>query len=334
MAMTGVVREGTDGPRGGPEPVAGTPRPAAMSHHRRRSLSLLATPVLVLAVAACSTSGGASPAASTDTSGPSTAPSGAPTSSGAIEHPTGATDVILRYEEGGGFVMPAFTASQIPHFTLYGDGTIVYRDPAAELPPAQGSVFVMNPARTATLTEDQIQELLAFALGEGGLAAARPEYLNQMIADASTAIFTIDAGGLQKMVSVYALGLEMENDPDGPARLAFKRLAERLVGLEGGGVITGADYTPEGYRVTLLESPGAVAPDVRAWPWADVAVTDFVPSVDPNGPQFPHLTMTSEQLDQLDITDYEGGFQGLLITGPDGKTYTLAARPILPGESG
>ena len=48
---------------------------------------------------------------------------------GAIEHPTGPTDVVLRYEEGGGFVMPAFLATQAPHFTLYGDGTIVFRNP-------------------------------------------------------------------------------------------------------------------------------------------------------------------------------------------------------------
>ena len=56
----------------------------------------------------------------------------------------------------------------------------------------------MNPLQTAKLSEEQIQDVLAFALGEGGLAAARPEYLNQMIADASTAIFTIDTGRHQE----------------------------------------------------------------------------------------------------------------------------------------
>ena len=64
-----------------------------------------------------------------------------------------------------------------------------------------------------------------------------------------------------------------------------------------------------------------------------VAVTDFIPSADPNGPQFPHRTMTPEELTQLGVQDFEGGFQGLPIHGPDGKAYTLAARPILPGET-
>ena len=38
----------------------------------------------------------------------------------------------------------------------------------------QGSVFVMSPVQTAKLSEEQIQDLLTFALGEGGLAPRGP----------------------------------------------------------------------------------------------------------------------------------------------------------------
>ena len=38
-----------------------------------------------------------------------------------------------------------------------------------------------------------------------------PEYDNPMVADAGTAIFTIRAGGLDKTVNVYALGLDDPN---------------------------------------------------------------------------------------------------------------------------
>ena len=179
-----------------------------MSHHQRRTASVLFTPALAIVIAACSAAGGAS---SPPTSGPSGAPSTAPTASpaaDAIEHKTGATDLLLRYEEGGGFIMPAFTAAAVPHFTLYGDGTVIFRNPMLEAPAAEGSVFKMNPLRTAKLSEEQIQDLLKLALTEGGLAVARPEYRNDMVADAGTAIFTIEAGGLKKTVSVYALGLE------------------------------------------------------------------------------------------------------------------------------
>ena len=71
----------------------------------------------------------------------------------------GATDVILRYEEGGGFVMPAWTAAQAPAFTLYGDGTIIFRNPnqdAARRPV--GSVMPFHPFRTAKMNEEQIQD--------------------------------------------------------------------------------------------------------------------------------------------------------------------------------
>ena len=103
---------------------------------------------------------------------------------------------------------PAFLATQAPIFTLYGDGTIVFRNPMKEGPPPVGDVFRFSPFRTARLSEDQIQATLERAIGEGGLGTARPNYENNMVADASTTIFTIDAGGLKKTVSVYALGMD------------------------------------------------------------------------------------------------------------------------------
>ena len=120
-------------------------------------------------------------------------------------------------------MIASFAATMLPPFTLYGDGTIVFRDPTLEFPPMEGNVGKANPMRTATLTEEQIQDVLELALGEGGLAAARPEYRNDMIADAGTAIFTIQAGGLTKTVSVYALGIDPDvaGTPDGAARLGF-----------------------------------------------------------------------------------------------------------------
>ena len=313
------------------EPVHVRRRPAPMSHHRPAALLLAA--ILALVAAACS-GGGASTAPSTAPSGdPSSGPGGSP-AAGAIGHSTDADTVILRYDEGGGFVPPAFTAANVPPFTLYGDGTAVFRDPAVEAPPMQGSVFVMNPLQTATLTEEQIQEVLGFALGEGGLAAARPEYLNQMIADASTATFTIDTDDIKKSVAVYALGMDDPQMADAPARAAFKRLADRLVGLGSGGAVTASDYAPTGYRVSLFEAPGVVAPDVVAWPWEDVAPADFQPAADPNGFQFPYLDMTPEQVAALGVDGPEGGFQNLVLTGPDGvATYQLSARPLLPGEA-
>ena len=304
-----------------------------MSHHPRRSVPLLFTSALAILIAACTAAGGASPAPVSP--GPSAAPSAAPAASSDadfIDHFRGASDIVLRYEEGGGFIMPAFTAAAVPHFTLYGDGTVIFRNPMAEPPPAEGSVFKMNPLRTARLSEAQIQELLLLALGEGGLAIARENYPNDMVADASTAIFTIEAGGIKKAVSVYALGLEMEGVADGPARAAFKKLADRLTDFDQGGTIATDAYEPEAYRGVLFEAPGVEAEDVREWPWPNINPSDFTPDPDPNANQFPHLRMTTEDIDLLGIKDYQGGFQNLVLRTSDGKTYQFSLRPLLPGE--
>src|SRR5687768_5563902 len=122
-----------------------------MSDLRRPLLSIAATAALSLVIGACS-GRAASPATASDggaSGGPTPAPSA--TAEDALEHETGASDVLLRYEEGGGFVMPTFAVTFVPHFTLYGDGTIVFRDPVEEAPPAEGSLFKSGPLKTAKL---------------------------------------------------------------------------------------------------------------------------------------------------------------------------------------
>jgi hypothetical protein len=303
-----------------------------MSHTSRRLAPLALTPLLAISLLACSAGGTPSAVPSAAPSGaPSGEPSGTP-AAGAVEHKTGASDVILRYDEGGGFMIAGFTASQTPPFTLYGDGTVIFRNPMQEMPAAQGSVQTFNPMRTAKLSEEQIQELLLLALTDGGLAAARPNYENNMVADAGTTFFTIDAGGIKKTVSIYALGLDDPSGQDAVARAAFKKLADRLADFAQGGSIATDVYTPDAYRTTLIESPGIAAPDIRDWPWKDLTVADFKPDADPNGLQFPNRTMTPEEVDLLAVTDYQGGFNGLVLRGSDNKLYTVALRPLLPDD--
>ena len=306
-----------------------------MSYQPRRLASLALTPLFLVSVVACS--GGAAPS-----SAPSAAPSEAPASSsdvpsptagGGIDHKTGATDVLLRYEEGGGFMMAGYAAAQAPIFTLYGDGTVIFRNPMKDPPAPQGSTMPFNAFRTAKLSEEQIVEVLTLALGDGGLAVARPNYENNMVTDVGTTVFTIDAGGIKKSVSIYALGMDLEpGNADIPARTAFKKLADRLADFDQGGTIETAAYEPPAYRTSLMESPGMVAPDVVTWPWAGLTVADFKPDADPNGLQFPHATMTADDVAKLGIKDFQGGFFGTPLKGSDDKLYTVAVRPLLPDD--
>jgi hypothetical protein len=292
-------------------------------------------PILIVAVAACTGSGAGASNAPSDAPG-STAPSGAPSESpvsfGEIEHATGPTDVVLRYENGGGFVPPEFIATQAPIFTLYGDGTVVFRNPAAELPAPEGNVFKQLPFRTARLTEEQIQDLLTYALGEGNLGIARANYENNMISDASTATFTIDAGGIKKAVNIYALGMELDGMPDMPVRTQFQKLAERLGDFDQGGTIATDVYTPAGYRGVLFDAQGMEG--AIEWPWPELTPADFSFPADANALQRGDRVMTQAEVDALGLTDVQGGFQGMAVTSPDGsRTYSFALRPLLPDET-
>ena len=298
-----------------------------------RPASLVA---LLLVVSAC-TGSAASPGVS-GSAPPSTAPSEAPTSApsgspdfGEIQHATGATDVILRYDEGGGFVPMGFAATQAPIFTLYGDGTVIFRNPNLVQEPGPGSIISFPQFRTARLSEEQIQATLAMAIGEGGLGIARPKYEYDLVADASTAEFTLNAGGLRKTVSVYALGIDVDNGADAPARAAFLKLSQRLADFDQGGAIKTDPYEPERYRGVLTEGqpgdPGAIE-----WPWADLQPADFMAPADPNNFGFPSTVLTVDQVKVLDVEQYQGGFFGSTLIGPDKKTYSFALRPLLPDD--
>lgn len=318
--------------RGAP---TGVPR-AMPNHDRRRVASLAIAPALALTVVACASGGAA-------TGGPSTAQSAPPSglstpapsspSVGAIDHKTGPIDIVLRYDEGGGFLNPAFLASQVPPFSLYGDGTVIFRNQTLTPPEAEGSVSPSNPMRTTKLTEDQIQELLLFALREGGLGVARANYENAMVADAGTAVFTVHAGGVDKTVSVYALGMDTQGGVDAPARAAFQKLRDKLIDFDQGGSIETAVYEPKAFRGVLFDAAGIQAPDVRTWPWRDLKVTDFTNDADPNGLQFPHRTLDAAHIRELDVKTFQGGFQGLPLAAIDGRLYTLSVRPLLPDET-
>ncbi|MEA2673895.1 MAG: hypothetical protein QOI92_1087 [Chloroflexota bacterium] len=97
-----------------------------------RSFRAPAIALLTAAVASACSSSGTPPSGpgGSPTTGATPAPSSTAVPDG-IQHPTGARDVILRVETSGGFAPIEFMATSAPSFTLYGDGTVVFRDPSA-----------------------------------------------------------------------------------------------------------------------------------------------------------------------------------------------------------
>jgi hypothetical protein len=289
----------------------------------RRGVSLAAI-LLAMTIGACSASSTASPPSG------SASPSGEPTRDGTvIDHAGGATDVVFRFEEGGGFVPMGFFATQAPQFTLYGNGTIIFRDSSLPPPPQPNpNIASLVPFQTVRFDEDQVQAFLRFALADSGLGVARASYSPGNVADAPTAVFTVKAGGLDKTVSVEALGFDSSQSPDAPILRAMAGLGDRVRAFASA-VDGEATWPPTRWRGVLTSGPSS-AP--VAWPWTDLTPADFVQRAGPDAPQFPIRTLTSVQVAALGLSGIDGGFSGLSLTGPDGKAYTFALRPLLPDE--
>ena len=286
------------------------------------------TLLLALAAAACS------PAASTPpgTTGPSGSPTGGPTGApslrpvtGGVDHPTGAKDVVLRVAESGGFVPVEVSATYAPGFTLYGDGTIVFRDWYAPPPETNDNVGRGVPFQIVRLDEAGIQALLEDAIGRGGLGAAQGPY-HGMGADIPTTTFTINAGGRTKEVSVTGLSPDMHPGNE-LIVTALADLAERLRTF-GEAVPGEQPYVAAGYNGVLIPADQPFGP-VVAWPWADVQPDDF------GGEDefFLHRAMTPEEVESLGIPNVMGGIMGVALQKDD-KLWTFALRPLLPDEVG
>lgn len=302
--------------------MSGATLPAPMERIARRLAAALA---IGLALAACS----AQPAATSPTMTP--APTATNAASGFVEHPTEANVVILRLDEGGGLVPFGFFATQLPAFSLYGDGTIIFRRAIVDPKGVAGQVL-----HRATMNGAQVSALLGFALEQGGLAKARADYPNPSVADGTSSIFTIRANRLDKTVSVYALGIVAPDTPDAVIRGRFYELAELLRDVDAqvaqGRATDAGAYDPPGYRAILAEALGFPS-EVREWPWQDLAPADF--TTGPNDPAFAgrrYAVVTPEQARQF-APSPESGVDPVAVRGPDGVTYTLALRPLLPDET-
>jgi hypothetical protein len=293
---------------------------------RLRAPFLLVTAGL-LVLAGCG--GAGAPGAS---AGPGATPTTGPAQSrlpptGTIDHATGPTDVVFRFDEGGGFVPVGFFATEAPAFTLYGDGTVLFSDGTPVPPSSEDGISRLPAYRTVRLTEDQVQAFLQFAIADGGLGVARDYYSSQG-ADLPTSTFTLNAGGTAKVVSVTGLGLAPGDGADAAIREALAGLRDRIWNFAGE-VEGDAVWTPDRWRGIL--TPDAVAP-LRAWPWPEIAPSQFVQHPEAGAPRFLVRTMTPGEIAVLGLDGIEGGFSGLALTGPDGMPYLFALRPLLPEE--
>jgi hypothetical protein len=308
--------------------------------HRPAAAATLALGLVAL-LSACNALPGASPPPTTGptapptTSGPTPTPTPTPSPTpvpsatfGAdqIEHPTGATDIVLRMESGGGFVPMGFMLTQAPTFTLYGDGTVIFQQVDNRPNPGGFGSQAYLPWAVAHLDEDAIQALLQYALQTGRLLNAKDHYDDPMVADAPTTIFNMNAAGVQKVVTIYALGIT--EGADRADRAGFSQLAQLLTNFQTqNGIGDLEEYDAAKYKVILMESFGEPVGEALPWPWDDLTLADFPGGDEPGG----QALLDKEHVGKLlDVPN--GGHPGIWVVAPDDSLVQFGVRPLLPDE--
>jgi len=262
---------------------------------------------------------------------PSSGPTATP--AGRIDHATGPTDVVLRFDNGpdlGVGELPGEVFQPGPEFTLYGDGTVISRNESAPLPPAEGPIIRGRPFMIGQLDEEQVQSLLRFALGEGGLGDACERYETQAVDYFGSSIFTIRAGGLDKRVEVFG------------GEAPFAALEDDLRNFDPASSIPTSVWVPDRYWGNLFEAANAievgVLPDPREvgsapWPWPGIVPAAFLGPPDPDGEQGRRV-MSAAEAAVLGLSRNGGVVQRIYLLGPDGVTiYSFSLWPMLPDET-
>jgi hypothetical protein len=257
---------------------------------------------------------------------------------GAIDHPTGADQLVLRVATGGGFTAPGYQLRTIPEFSLYGDGSIITPGPQIEIypPPALPSV------QTQPVSEDGVQAILRSAIDAGVVTGVdMTDMGSTMVADAATTTFTISVDGTTNTFGVYALGIVRGGDcPDGmaatecDARTALSSFVRQLGRLDrwlpSGSLGETAPYEPSGSRVYVGEArheDQLPQPEV-AWPLG----TPLASFGEDTGTGYRCGVVTED--DWATLQPVATGTNELTPWTSDGSSYGLVFRPLLPDETG
>jgi hypothetical protein len=244
-------------------------------------------------------------------------------------HPTGADDVVFEYSEVGGFVPRSFAFQSPPVILISGDGRVF-------TPGAQIAIFpgpLLPAIQVQTISQLGIQRLLA-AADEAGLYADIDYSADLNVADASTAMVTINVDGETWIHEAYALGIGAvpgEADTDVAAEREalndFLAQVSDLATLVGPGELGPTEiFEPEEYLIEALvvDDPlafanGEIEPTTVVWP-----AGASVPLVDAAQCTVVSATQVGEVLESADQ---------LTLFSDAGIIYQVLAKQRLPGTT-
>jgi hypothetical protein len=252
---------------------------------------------------------------------------------GSIEHPTGKGEVVLRVFSSGGFVPVSYSLTELPGFTLYGDGTVIITGPVIMIYPGPA----LPNLQTTTVSEEAVQAILS-AAREVGLCANDVNYGQPGITDIPTTTVIVNADDTTYRSDIYALG--MESGASGlsfeqqQARAAINDLVGKLADLTAfqPGEI---EWTAYAYSTLAVYSepviPGADTADVEPnrleWPLGDLSALGQ--AVQPEG----YRRVDISGADLVDLQPLLEQATQITLWTSGGREYHLYFRPLLPDET-
>ncbi len=240
-----------------------------------------------------------------------------------IDFPTGANDVVLKVESGlGGFRTFQSSFAAIPALLVTGDGRVFTEGPVTMIFPG---AFLPN-LQVAKVDRAVLSELMD-AAKTAGLLGEVPDYTvgQPNVTDVGSTALTLTANGKTYVHDAFALGMEQG---DAPARKVLKDFIDSAKAKLS--VLPSEKFVPETYL--LATQPADISPDT---------------TVDPaTGNPQPRLQLWPADIG-IDLKDlkcapvasakvqalFEKADQ-LTYFFQDSGVYSLAVRPMLPGQAG
>lgn len=257
---------------------------------------------------------------------------------GAIEHSTAPDDVIVRVAFEGGFTPIEWTYTNVPIFSLFGDGTLILPGAQIELYPGPALPAISS----RRVDEAGIQAILGEALDA---ISTIPGDLNDLgftgIADASTTVITVSAGGVDRTIRAYALA-ELGDRPEGMpeeeyrARVRLQELVTKLGTLEtwlpDGSLGPEADYEAPAARLFIgtYRRVEDLPQEPAAWP-LDEPLTSFGEAADDSG---LYRCGVVEGADWTIVRAAASRANELTPWTDAGNRSSILFRPLLPNETG
>lgn len=254
-----------------------------------------------------------------------------------VGHPDEPDELVLRVAVGGGFVPVEFNLTELPAFSMYGDGTIITPGPQIAIYPAPA----LPNLQQRQVTEDGIQMILSEAL-DAGLKGPDRSLTNDRIADAPTTVFTVVTDTGTHTTSAYALGTgtgpQEGPEEDRQVRNRIRQFQQTITSLEqslpAGEISAEQPFEPKRLRLFVREGnpepsePGIEQPELE-WP-LDGDLAEFGE---------PHTSLDyrcgvvgGEDVQRL--LDVAKRANQLTPWVSEGRSYGVLFRPLLPDESG